>query len=339
MRYWGPEVDIWCLGLTILRCVSPHRYPLGLSHLSIQDLSDKIRHALRTVQDRQLRKILTAFLQIDSSTRMMAFDAYCLDKGFRGGGGNDSRKREREFKSLSFLPTSLKHSLELILLPSRTYSSTLSPPPSPRPPSPLSSLLSPSLESTPLPTPLEIILLNPQQEEFERCCSFLRYALRCHSILYHVLEEVVVEGKAFIQCVIPLPPTIIVELPMKKAELVRKKEEVIQALTFYLELECRGGSNVIGVDGAGGAGATREEESVFVITLSDLRALSTIRAALTFTPSSASSSRKSSLGADDEVKGLRMSMGPPVRPKGKLTKGGIWEYAADWLGLGTGGGR
>lgn len=255
----GPEVDIWCLGLTLLRCLTPNKYPLGISHSSIFALSDKVVDALLTVQDERLRRTLAGLMQMDGEKRMKAFDTYCAGlgqaRGTAGAGGDDARRATevKEFKSTTFLPTGRRHTLDLPLLsiprrnghqpsasgtvtpvsrsPSRsrprqrTYSSPYDLPHAPGlsglpgetspPRSGLSSAhhspehspslsfggststLADSLPSTPrpfsreratLPAPIELILLNPTDEPIRRSASYIKYALRCAGILYHVRD-------------------------------------------------------------------------------------------------------------------------------------------------------
>ncbi|BGP20180.1 hypothetical protein JCM10213v2_008315 [Rhodosporidiobolus nylandii] len=293
VRYWGPEIDIWCIGLTLLRCLGRSKYPLGVSHVSVQSMSDRVVDALLGIRDPSLRQVLNGFLVLDGKKRMRAFERFVSGMNKRkreteGGSATPAESRTstneevrpREFKSTSFLPSPLAHRLELHLdeqsyarsegpkleaavvmqepgegweplanpgvrrtsrsissartatldeakVPSATVVATglpqaldyspemsqgeaastattpdLSPAPSGFPlyPSSSDSLGSPyspfipSAESLPLrhpslPPPIELTLLNPNDESVRRAVSFIKYALRCSGILYHVWEE------------------------------------------------------------------------------------------------------------------------------------------------------
>ncbi|GAA5820853.1 hypothetical protein JCM11251_001845 [Rhodosporidiobolus azoricus] len=302
VRYWGPEIDIWCLGLTILRCLAPSKYPLGVSHTSLSSMSDKVVDSLLAIRDPHLRQVLAGLLNMDGVKRMRAFERFCrgLEERERGkksqacGEGAGEEKldlKPREFKSTSFLPAPVVHRLQLHLdqasqvrsegpkleatavPPSegdasplaevagsgqrRTARSTsttraaipASPPVSPTamipaglsraasnspelpqkedgdasadgdssaPPTPqfspfpptalglypsssdsLSSpysLFSPCAESLSFrhpsyPPPIELTLLNPTNEPIRRAVSYIKYALRCSGMLYHVRDD------------------------------------------------------------------------------------------------------------------------------------------------------
>ncbi|GAA5929709.1 hypothetical protein JCM3775_006532 [Rhodotorula graminis] len=319
VRYWGPEVDAWCVGLTVLRCVTPSKYPLGIGHTSLQSLADKVVDALLTVPDAAIRQVLAGLLHLDGVKRMRAFDRFCRSlperqakradrEGRSALSVDDSRtssspspspssqsqqqqapappREKKEFKTTAFVPAPLAHRLELFLdeqsfarsegpkleativgdsldglveqvasscttiAPSRTSRSTSSTrtataeqpqvcaPPvvasglaraassSPETPTSLgrtslsSSPTSPhsptltasntstdSLTSAPstapptpssyslpfphpsYPPPVELTLLNPTNEPIRRAVSYIKYALRCKGILYHVRDD------------------------------------------------------------------------------------------------------------------------------------------------------
>ncbi|KAK4705987.1 hypothetical protein P7C70_g219, partial [Phenoliferia sp. Uapishka_3] len=255
----GPEVDIWCLGLTLLRCLTPNKYPLGISHSSLNALSDKVVDALLSIQDEKMRRTLAGLMQMEGDKRMKAFEKYCKvleekEKEREMAGAGREKEGKKEFKSTTFLPTERRHSLDLPLVaqrrsvknggghqytktPEMVSSITQLPPsrspsrsrprhhsilsfdlphatidefPSPRS-LPGSSLPSPdlvpdlspgmttdSLPTTPrpfsreratLPAPIELVLLNPTDEPIRRSASYIKYALRCAGILYHVRDS------------------------------------------------------------------------------------------------------------------------------------------------------
>ncbi|GAA5863571.1 hypothetical protein JCM3774_006530 [Rhodotorula dairenensis] len=129
--YWGPEVDVWCVGLTVLRCLVPERYPLGIGHTSLQSIADKVVTALLQVKDASVRQVLAMFLQLDGPKRMRAFDRFCdglparLEERARREGRRPRRPRPAEdgssgpsqkpVKSTSFISSPLEHRLELFL--------------------------------------------------------------------------------------------------------------------------------------------------------------------------------------------------------------------------------
>lgn len=273
----GPEVDIWCLGLTLLRCLTPNKYPLGISHSSIFALSDKVVDALLAVRDEPLRRALAALLQMDGEKRMRAFEKFCIQReslkrteAERANEAEEGKEEEeevivkkKEFKSTTFIPTERTHSLDLPLSPTASayvplFGTTSRSPsrsrhqhhqPDLAPPQVVAELSYPrsagpsspdlatadrssfdSLPRTPrtrlarkqsFTTPIEIILLNPTDEPIRRSASYIKYALRCAGILYHVRDNLFdsafsrpsEEGEddasfvCLLQCVIKLPAT------------------------------------------------------------------------------------------------------------------------------------
>ncbi|GAA5904215.1 hypothetical protein JCM8208_006803 [Rhodotorula glutinis] len=312
VRYWGPEVDAWCVGLTVLRCVTPTKYPLGIGHTTLQSLADKVVDALLTVPDSAIRQVLAGLLHLDGVKRMRAFDRFCRSlperqakRAEREGRSaldvdvtrtstspspsaqvDQSQREKKEFKTTAFIPAPLAHRLELFLDeqsfarsegpkleativddsldglveqvasscttvgPSRTSRSTSSTrtatadqpqvcaPPvvasglaraassSPDTPTSLGrtslsssptsrhspaltasntstdSLTSASSTAPPTPSsysmpfrhpsyppPIELTLLNPTNEPIRRAVSYIKYALRCKGILYHVRDD------------------------------------------------------------------------------------------------------------------------------------------------------
>ncbi|GAA6034748.1 hypothetical protein JCM8097_001150 [Rhodosporidiobolus ruineniae] len=297
VTYWGPEIDIWCLGLTVLRCVRPEKYPLGPSHSSLQSMSDKVVDALLAVPDPHLRQVLAGFLNLDGRKRMRAFERFCrgIEERQRASGQHtvpvqeEDPPKPREFKRTTFLPSPVEHRLPLyldeasstrtegpkleakVVTPeeeegwqsasraasmSRTptvLEPTVSPttviatglpralddspdvPQQDEDESPLasastSSATLPSVPPTPdlspyphakvglypsssdslasstyspfshsveslsfrhpsLPPPVELTLLNPTDEPILRAVSYIKYALRCSGILYHVRDD------------------------------------------------------------------------------------------------------------------------------------------------------
>lgn len=122
---------MWCVGLTVLRCLVPERYPLGIGHTSLQSIADKVVTALLQVKDASIRQVLAMFLQLDGHKRMRSFDRFCedlparLEARARRGGRRPRRPRPTEngasepsqkpVKSTSFVSGPLEHRLELFL--------------------------------------------------------------------------------------------------------------------------------------------------------------------------------------------------------------------------------
>ncbi|GAA5901409.1 uncharacterized protein JCM6883_000202 [Sporobolomyces salmoneus] len=127
--YWGPEIDIWCIGLTILRMLSPSKYPLGTSHASLQAISDKVVDALLAIRDSSIRQVLSGFLNLSGTKRIKSFERFCASLSRRSTSVNDRGEEEfatareetgasrtkKEFKSTTFIPSDLTHRLELPL--------------------------------------------------------------------------------------------------------------------------------------------------------------------------------------------------------------------------------
>ncbi|KAI5480936.1 serine/threonine protein kinase [Pseudohyphozyma bogoriensis] len=248
VKYWGPEVDIWCVGLTLLRCLTPTKYPLGISHSSIFALSDKVVDAMLAIEDEPMRRALAPLMQMDGTKRMRAFERFCESREsiYKPNGVEVPTIPivKKEFKSTTFIPTERVYSLDLPVSPTTGFLSPLnhhvplttkplsrSPSRSrntsrPRPsrqvsyvetdPTPVAELSNPGSvvslpsltpdaspftnETAPLtprsfsrdrssPPPIEIVLLNPTDEPIRRAASYIKYALRCAGILYHVRDN------------------------------------------------------------------------------------------------------------------------------------------------------
>ncbi|CDZ96464.1 Serine/threonine protein kinase [Phaffia rhodozyma] len=203
VTYWGPELDIWCVALTVLRCWTGRRYPLGTGHKNLttmhgraQDLFGWIRSALMTPaqpdgtlgkrsEERKLRDWLSSFLDIDSHRRQAAFNGF--EFGSEMKARLDGFQRERGFKQCIFHHCPVKHTLPLTLIPDGPSHSEHSPipPKSNRPPR----------SST-------LVIRHPPDQSSAKTISYFKYALRCSSILYHSRS---VSSRTLLSS--PLPPT------------------------------------------------------------------------------------------------------------------------------------
>ncbi|EIW73628.1 hypothetical protein TREMEDRAFT_59801 [Tremella mesenterica DSM 1558] len=145
-----PEIDIWCIALTILSSLLQTRFPIGTSHKSLSVMNHRIKdrlreldhiyppsspwqilppHVITSLSDtqrefeisewRRVRSALEDFLSIDSKLRMKAFERY--DVGFvvqEKIREFEWKKKDGSFKEISFLPSSPKYSLSLPFIPS-----------------------------------------------------------------------------------------------------------------------------------------------------------------------------------------------------------------------------
>lgn len=201
--YWGPEVDAWTVGVTMLRVLTGVRYPLGSSHNSLRSMAVRAQRAVALVQDPDLRRRTGMLLDMDAIQRMRNFELLARDAA------TDPDRTPKEFKSSTFVPTPPTHLIKLPLLVdkqgeplvSRAHSrprevASLSPSPAQAPPTPAPA--NPVSGGQALLT-----LLNPSHEPGDKVLSFIKYALRCFGILYHAW---VVEEEWVLECVWEVPP-------------------------------------------------------------------------------------------------------------------------------------
>jgi len=169
VAYWGPEVDAWTCGITLLRCLTGVRYPLGTSHTSPSAMGSRAKKMLATIPDSQMRKDITALLDIHGERRMESF-VRIADRIQEKLALSDTRIR-RELKCTSFVPAPPQHAMVLPLLLTKQVGSVHPP-------------------DMPLPMDQEyamITLLNTSQQPSRRVLSFIKYCLRCAGILYYTL--------------------------------------------------------------------------------------------------------------------------------------------------------
>lgn len=163
--YWGPEVDAWTCGVTMLRCVTGVRYPLGTSHTSLSSMSARVRRALALVTLTRLREQIGMLLDMHGEQRMRNFDE--LVQYYLAHDQHRTQSMRKELKSTSFLPAAPQHTMSLQLAP-------------PPPDAPTHALT----------------LLNPTRVSATRILSFVKYCLRCAGILYHRLPVSAALGAA-----------------------------------------------------------------------------------------------------------------------------------------------
>ena len=184
----GPEVDVWCIGVAMLRCLVGKRCPLGTSHSSLQDLSDKVIDTVLTIPHQELRNIVASLLDMNGDKRMEHFVELTIPAS--PDGTVNAPTTVRDFKSTTFVPTTAKHSLHLPieqLSPPTTRARTLSGADTSRP---MSRSASTAADKTALgSSTCCLILVNPDQQPATSVVSFIKYALRCSGVLYHVLPD------------------------------------------------------------------------------------------------------------------------------------------------------
>ena len=207
----------------MLRCLTGHKYPLGVSHTSLQHLEDKTMDSLLSIPHKDFRRTLAGLLDMSGDVRIANFRALPADiDQYPYTLTSNPLAEEREFKNTTFIPAAPKHVLRLPLLspgsmspinPDNGYgligNGTASGLVLPRSRSQsrdrlaahfaaglelsddsFPTLTRPGCVSPPRPqTGLaanELLLLNPACEPAMRAISFVKYALRCAGILYHV---------------------------------------------------------------------------------------------------------------------------------------------------------
>ncbi|PWN43892.1 hypothetical protein IE81DRAFT_329092 [Ceraceosorus guamensis] len=198
VSYWGPEVDAWTCGVTMLRCLTGVRFPLGANHTSLRSMSIRAQRAVATIADAPLRDRVSALLEMDGARRMQRFAALAADLEREQG---EPDRNQKAFKSTTFIPMEPTHSMQLPLLTGPlSRRATLSP--GRTTPAPSSRLATPvgSRAASPARTPRgeegpdqcsipPIVLLNPTLQQPQRVLSFIKYCLRCAGILYHAWPD------------------------------------------------------------------------------------------------------------------------------------------------------
>jgi hypothetical protein len=96
--YYGPELDIWCIGLTILSLLTGRKYPIGTSHKSPTIMARGVEECLieadRSVTQKSyertggdlndaewdewvyVKRTLEGFMRVDGDERMRNFADY-----------------------------------------------------------------------------------------------------------------------------------------------------------------------------------------------------------------------------------------------------------------------
>lgn len=179
----SPELDIWCIALTVLSLLLDIRYPLGPSHKSLHTMRERTLDRLQELDElyppsspfrhhpaatslsetereheiaewKRVRRGLWKFLVIDGNERMAGFAAYELGPNIAARvAEHQYRESERGFKTLSFAQIDMKHTLPIYLDAANNDG--------------------------------KIVLHNPTGLSERRILSYIKYILRSRGVLYH----------------------------------------------------------------------------------------------------------------------------------------------------------
>ncbi|PWN17908.1 hypothetical protein BCV69DRAFT_295575 [Microstroma glucosiphilum] len=219
--YWGPEVDAWTCGVTMLRCMTGAKYPLGSSHSSLRSMAIRAQRAVAQIPlsdepggdetlGRSIRDKIAKLMEMDSVKRIKNFEELAQELNTVA----ESQRGAKDFKSTSFVPTEPSHKMDLPLLSAEATKRLAAPPSNGSAQGPGSFPFGNSAETTPgtsqrgtpansrpsspgptpsssesklnlPPPPPRLILMNPSMQPAQRVLSYIKYCLRCAGILYH----------------------------------------------------------------------------------------------------------------------------------------------------------
>ena len=197
VHYWGPEVDAWTCGITMLRLLTGVRYPIGASHTSVRSMSIRAQRAVSTIQDAELRDRVGKLLEVNGERRMRNFED--LVKALEASADETPQRGVKEFKSTTFIPVEPQHKMNLPLVVGPAADAALTSPLLPSGATPAASKHSTPMNSRPSsptfahsdvpeahlsPAPT-LLLSNPTHQPAPRVLSYVKYCLRCAGILYH----------------------------------------------------------------------------------------------------------------------------------------------------------
>ncbi|KAJ1017854.1 hypothetical protein NDA16_005170 [Ustilago loliicola] len=196
VHYWGPEVDAWTCGITMLRLLTGIRYPIGASHTSVRSMSIRAQRAVATIKDPELRDRVGKLLEINGERRMRNFED--LVKALETS-TDELQRGPKEFKSTTFIPVEPQHKMNLPLVVGPAAEAALTSPLLPSGATPTASRRATPMNSRPSsptlggfdfsdpnlsPAP-SLLLSNPTYQPPQRVLSYIKYCLRCAGILYH----------------------------------------------------------------------------------------------------------------------------------------------------------
>lgn len=179
VAYWGPEVDAWTCGVTLLRCLSGIRYPLGTSHASPHSMASRAKHVLQTLPSHPLRDQIARLLDLNGEKRIKNFEE--IAQHYLAQQKDPHETLRRELKSTSFCPNTPQHSMLLPLVLKTDPAGQMTPG--------ASSHTDTTINQAEYPEYTQLTLLNPTKLHNLRILSFIKYCFRCAGILYHALPE------------------------------------------------------------------------------------------------------------------------------------------------------
>lgn len=196
VHYWGPEVDAWTCGITMLRLLTGVRYPIGASHTSVRSMAIRAQRAVATIHDPELRDRVAKLLEINGERRMRYFDELvkALDSST-----DEPHRGVKDFKSTTYIPVEPQHKMNLPLVVGPAAEAALTSPLLPSGATPTASKRTTPMNSRPTsptlanvdvsdanlsPAP-SLLLSNPSYQPPQRVLSYIKYCLRCAGILYH----------------------------------------------------------------------------------------------------------------------------------------------------------
>ncbi|TKY88996.1 hypothetical protein EX895_002237 [Sporisorium graminicola] len=197
VHYWGPEVDAWTCGITMLRLLTGIRYPIGASHTSVRSMSIRAQRAVATIHDPELRDRVGKLLEVNGERRMRNFED--LVQALESSAEEPPQRGVKDFKSTTFIPVEPQHKMNLPLVIGPAAEAALTSPLLPSGATPTASKRTTPQNSTPTsptfaagdvpdahlsPAPT-LLLSNPTHQPAQRVLSYVKYCLRCAGILYH----------------------------------------------------------------------------------------------------------------------------------------------------------
>ncbi|WVW84542.1 hypothetical protein I302_106576 [Kwoniella bestiolae CBS 10118] len=226
VTYYGPELDIWCIALTLLALLLQVKFPLGPKHTSPYVMRERVRDRLQELDEMypphspwrppkssssanldlafekkewsRVRRAMRDFLDIDGKVRMHKFGLYQLGDRIKQRVADwDDKEQSRRFKSTSFIESEIKYTLPIYLDDQDV------------------NVVASGHSKKGKNKKDQIVLRNPVGESERRCKSYIKYLLRSAGILYHLSPTT------------PYPPT-----PTTPTGLSTEKEHTIFQLVM-----------------------------------------------------------------------------------------------------------
>lgn len=162
--YLGPEVDIWCIGITMLRCLAGYRFPIGPKHNSVSGMMARLDRifGLEQMLTCPLRKVLTGLMELKTEDRLTYFQSIKVEEPM-----NSEEAASNRVKTIRFIPGDMTYTIPL-----EYYTRT-------------------SIQDGGMRMIFNLTI--PEKDAMVdigmRVVSFVKYALRCAGLLYHVQES------------------------------------------------------------------------------------------------------------------------------------------------------